>query len=94
MKCPCDIIGHTFTRLTVKEYLGKSGHNHYYECFCACYMSAHVRRDHLLTNQIRSCGCLKAEICHLHTATVHQDNTKHGHTTQYPPSGPISVGVR
>lgn len=53
-----DLSGQIFDRLTVIRYIGKR----YFECKCICRVVKNIRGDHLTSNIIKSCGCLKRKI--------------------------------
>lgn len=57
---PNDIVGNRYGMLTVIDYAGKKGNNHYYTCRCDCGNESVVRRSHLMLNETRSCGCTSA----------------------------------
>jgi len=71
--------GQKFERLTVLKRVEKQNRkNSYWECLCDCGNKKIVRRQHLLSGNVRSCGCLAKEV----SSRVH---TKHGleHTKAY-----------
>ena len=58
MRIGSDLVGKTFTRLTVVYQLGASGtRNTTYGCRCSCGKTLLVRRDNLLSGSTKSCGC-------------------------------------
>lgn len=59
---PEDIIGKTYGRLTVAEYLGKIKGKYRYRCQCSCGGTKEVIRDNLLSSTTRSCGCLRKDM--------------------------------
>lgn len=67
MSSPKNIIGKTFGRLKVEEYLGKSK----YKCVCECGSYSEVLRVSLIRGNTKSCGCLRKEVA---SATLY----KHG----------------
>lgn len=62
-----DIAGQTFSRLTVKRYVGSSK----WECLCSCGVVKNVDSNNLRKEIVRSCGCLRLE-------RVAVSNTTHG----------------
>lgn len=60
-----DLTGKTFGRLTAVKYIVKQDkqgkERQYYECVCECGNVTTVRRDRLLSDDTKSCGCLSAE---------------------------------
>lgn len=46
-------VGDVFNYLTVIEY----AENKYYKCKCSCGAIKNIRKDHLLSNETKSCGC-------------------------------------
>lgn len=71
-----DLVGQTFDRLTVVEYLGKGKHDkHYWRCSCICGGEA-VLATYRLTGRknVKSCGCLRVE----KLKENRRDPTKHG----------------
>lgn len=82
-----DLLGKTFGKLTVisldhiqqKYRNGKKwGHKSFWKCKCACGKTTVVRQDHLLRNEITSCGCLgKTNLKKLEFQPIHgQSHTK------------------
>ncbi len=57
-----DLIGKVFARLTVFEHDGTRGKNSYLKCQCSCGAVKSVRRDALLSGDVKSCGCVAKEI--------------------------------
>lgn len=56
-----ELIGKTFDRLTVEERApNKSGHI-YYICLCECGKIVTVRKQNLVNDITRSCGCYRTE---------------------------------
>lgn len=53
------IIGQKFNKLTVISYSHYDKPNHYFNCKCDCGKSIVVRRHDLVSNNTKSCGCLK-----------------------------------
>jgi len=67
-------IGDVFGRLTVVELLAGSKTTHAKaECKCECGSRKIIRRSHMTSHMISSCGCLRVE------ATT-ANKTTHGHT--------------
>jgi hypothetical protein len=55
-------IGQVFSNLTILGILGWNKHGHLiYRCKCQCGQIKNVQRYHLLSGQIKSCGCLWRE---------------------------------
>lgn len=62
--CPKDLSGLRFGRLTVIRRVTNStsnGRGHKWECRCSCGETKVVLRRYLVTDRIRSCGCLLNE---------------------------------
>lgn len=55
-----DILGQTFSRLTVVGRETSDGARHKWRCVCSCGNQTVVRSDHLRQGHTRSCGCIKA----------------------------------
>ena len=60
-----DLVGKTFTYLTVLEYLGIVHEKNYYygnyKCKCICGNIKNVRTEYLKTGEVTSCGCKTPE---------------------------------
>lgn len=58
-----EMIGKKFGRLTVVglNHYDKKGTEYFYDCECECGNKITVRRQNLLHNLTRSCGCLAVE---------------------------------
>jgi len=56
-----NIIGLTFNRLTVLEYVKKVGVKHQYRCLCSCGNECMAYSVYLKTGKKKSCGCLYLE---------------------------------
>lgn len=57
-----NIIGKTFGYLTVKEHnreLSKLKNKTYYTCLCHCGKVKDIRKDLLIRNFVKSCGCMQ-----------------------------------
>jgi hypothetical protein len=54
--------GERFGRLTVLDAMRRRGGKHCVLVECACGSQKLVRLEHLLTRQVRSCGCLRDEM--------------------------------
>lgn len=67
-KWPHDLTGMFFNMLTVASYAGHIGRSQVWLCTCQCGNSTTVRRNSLIHNQVRSCGCLLQK---------HRDRNKH-----------------
>lgn len=61
MKELTEIAGKTFGRLTAVRFSCRAGNSAIWECMCACGTTKLVRRQHLLSGSIKSCGCLIGE---------------------------------
>lgn len=59
---PTDIVGQTFTYLTVVSYVGYDGQYHRYECVCVCGKQRTLLRSNLVTGNTKSCGCKTEEL--------------------------------
>ena len=55
-------IGDTFNRLTVLEFVDKQNSHKRYKVKCVCGTEKLVQGTHLISGNIRSCGCLHTEI--------------------------------
>ena len=71
-----DLIGQTFDRLTVIEYMGAQNQARYWLCQCTCGNEKILQTDHLRGGRIRSCGCLRRE-------TLVEKQTTHGQSVRY-----------
>lgn len=71
-----DLVGKTYNKLTVVEYLGKRRHGkHWWLCSCACGGSIELNTSRITgSNPTKSCGCLRKETLSINRA----DPTKHG----------------
>lgn len=75
-----DITGKKFGRLTAIGQSGKDkSNNHIWECICNCGKTTFVRKNHLVKNATKSCGCLNSETARnrftkhgLHNSTIHR----------------------
>ena len=56
-----DMIGETFNKLTVLEYMYTKNHKKYYKCKCVCGNETIVQGICLRNGHTKSCGCLHAE---------------------------------
>lgn len=70
-------IGDNFGRLTVDGIAEKVGKCTYFLCKCQCGKFKRVRRDHLKSGKIRSCGCLLAEIVKITLTNGHIEKDEH-----------------
>lgn len=68
-----DLTGKQFARLYV---LGRSNGS-YWLCRCSCGEVAEVRKDHLLTGMIQSCGCWQKEVCRTHGLSKTAEYRRH-----------------
>ena len=55
-----DVIGQTFERWTVLDYVKGTGVRAYYTCVCRCGKQKSVMLHSLLSGRSTSCGCLSA----------------------------------
>ena len=62
MKTKKDLIGITFTYLTVIDGPIKKNNRKYWKCQCKCGKIKEVREDGLKSGRTKSCGCYKNEI--------------------------------
>lgn len=58
---PKDMTGRRFGSLTVTEYAGRRGRNHYWKCQCDCGCQAEVSQNNLVSGHTKSCGCLQRQ---------------------------------
>jgi len=56
-----DMIGKTFNRLTVLEYMYTKNHKKYYKCQCICGNVTTVQGICLRNGHTKSCGCIHSE---------------------------------
>lgn len=57
-----DLIGHKYTRLTVKKECSFKIKNEYtWECICDCGKIINITTRQLRTDNVKSCGCLKKD---------------------------------
>ena len=56
-----DLTKQRFGRLTVL-YRGPSKNGATWECACACGKQLNVKAKHLMQGNVRSCGCLRADM--------------------------------
>lgn len=58
-----DLTNKKFSRLTAVEVIGRNENRrvNIWKCRCDCGNEIDVRTDHLLSREVRSCGCLKLE---------------------------------
>ena len=54
-----DIKGQRFGKLLVKEYVGSENKRSMWLCLCDCGKEKIISSKNILTNKVRSCGCLK-----------------------------------
>ena len=59
-----DLTGAVFDRLTVLEFAGRrAGSGHIlWKCQCSCGNTTTVLSQNLMSNKVRSCGCLRFEM--------------------------------
>lgn len=65
-------IGDTFGRITV---VGENPRKCYLDCKCECGNNKTIRRDALLSGDVKSCGCLQSELASVRATKTF---TKHG----------------
>ena len=54
-----DMVGEKYGRLTVvRRNYSRGSKNSYWECVCDCGKTKIVRRQHLISGNVSSCGCL------------------------------------
>lgn len=58
-----DLVGAVFGQLTVTRYSHTINGNTYWECQCSCGNSVVVNRNHMITGDTKSCGCLRQDQC-------------------------------
>lgn len=56
------LIGQRFNRLIIRAVAGKIKGHIYYDCLCDCGTQTRVPKTSLVSEHIKSCGCLKREI--------------------------------
>lgn len=69
-----DLTGQKFARLTVLERDGVMGGHTAWVCRCDCGNIKRVQSTHLISGQVRSCGCLRRELA----AERHTTHGKYG----------------
>lgn len=52
------MIGNKYNKLTVLEKID----SRYYKCQCDCGNIKKIRKDHILNNKTKSCGCLRHKL--------------------------------
>jgi len=57
-----NLVGKKFGRLIVLKFDRRVKNHSYWLCKCECGNTKSIRHDHLVSNKIRSCGCLQKEI--------------------------------
>lgn len=77
-----DLVGKSFNRLTVSEYLGIRKHGkHWWRCKCVCGVEVELNTSRITgSTPTKSCGCLRRETCALNRANP----LKHGYTITHP----------
>jgi hypothetical protein len=71
------MIGKTFGRLSVIEYVGRNKRNRrLWRCLCACKNSIIVVQDALKSGNTRSCGCLHKEVLVFRNTTHNRRRTR------------------
>ena len=71
-----DLTGQRFGRLTVMGFAEMRGSMSYWHCRCECGAQCDVRRDHLLSGEVRSCKCLSRELSSHRLKTHGMTNTR------------------
>jgi hypothetical protein len=69
-----NLVGETYNRLKVSKYIGTINRVTYWQCICVCGNKKTVRQGNLLSDNVKSCGCLlKETIAEIgkQTATTH-----------------------
>ncbi len=61
MNSPTDISGNVFGRLTAIRLANRVGRISVWECVCECGVTKFIRRSHLLSGAIKSCGCYRKD---------------------------------
>lgn len=59
-----DLIGKTFTYLTVVERCGSRNNHALWHCKCKCGKDVYAVTEELTTGKTKSCGCYKQEMAH------------------------------
>lgn len=55
-----DLTGDRYAALKVVRFAGRESRGrHIWECACDCGAITHARADHLRSDRVRSCGCLR-----------------------------------
>lgn len=54
-----DLKGQRFGKILVKEYVGSENKRSMWLCLCDCGKEKIISSKNILTNNVRSCGCLK-----------------------------------
>lgn len=57
-----DIVGKTYTLITVTKYLGYVAPEHQYEYQCECGSIRKAKRSNLLHGRTKSCGCITKQL--------------------------------
>lgn len=71
-----DLTGQQFGRLKVIEYVGTKNNHAAWKCECECGNECIKSSKQLLTNGVKSCGCLLTEVT-IARSTIHEmSNTK------------------
>lgn len=73
-----DLTGERFGRITVIESVGNIGRYPAWKCRCECGAEFISTTQKLRSGNVRSCGCLKKEIC---GKRFHEYNISKGHKT-------------
>ena len=80
------LVGQRIGNLVVDEYFGKDGDGHWYLCLCDCGNETIVRRNHLLSEHTRSCGCLKLKTAIANGKKARSVKLIHGHMIGHKPT--------
>ena len=70
-----NMVGQTFSRLTILERISKNGRGHF-KCKCECGNEIIVRSDGVLSGRIKSCGCYNKDKAK--TGNARRVHGKHG----------------
>ena len=71
-----DLTGKTFTRLTVKSYVGRIGHAAHWDCTCSCGAEVRANGEALKAGTLKSCGCFRSD--RMATLTLKHGARAHG----------------
>ena len=78
-----NLIGKIFGRLTVLSIVNSLSKKHsYLNCICICGTEKKIRKDHLISGKILSCGCFMIE-CIKERTTIHGGSAANKRTPEY-----------